>query len=230
MKHLAAILLGIVVGALVFVVGMYNNPFVAQVAVSPLAVSTQEQLDLSFVAVPRESILYTDHGESKIKTHPERVAELWEPTIADTRVFVTVLNDGRGDVAGIGIKFSTDSEQMSLINYDFLVDSAWQIYVPGRGTLFFDQVENLWAYLREVVLPARWSSGDNWRGSFFRIMTQGPLALGTGRVTGGNGIFAGESGEAVESLNAQAYSVDGGLISATGRLTINMQQPSDDFR
>lgn len=230
MKYLASILLGMIVGALVFAAGMYYNPFVEQLAVSPLAVSTGKPLDLSFTAAQRESILYTDHGESKIRTHPDRVAELWEPAIADTRVFVTVLDDSRGNVAGIGIKFATDSERTSLINYDILVDSSWHIYVPGQGTFFVDQVENRWSYLREVVIPARWSSGDNWKGSFFRIMTKGPLALGTARVTGGTGDFAGVSGEAVEALSAQAYSVDGGLVSATGRLTISLENPAGNAR
>lgn len=224
MKYLASILLGVIVGAVLFVLGMYFNPFAEQLTVSPLSVSSDEQLELTFTAVPGDMILYTDHGESRIRTHPNRVAELWEATIVDTRIFVTVLNDARGDQAGIGIKFLTDSEQTSLINSNILVNSAWHIYLPGEGTLFIDQIEDYWSYLREIVVPARWSSGDAWRGQFVRIMTQGPLALGTARVTGGTGVFAGESGEAVETLTARAYSVTGGLVSATGRLTISLPQ------
>lgn len=226
MKYLASILLGIIVGALLFAGGLYYNPFAEQIAVSPLAVSADRQMDLTYSAVPDEMILYTDHGESNIQPHPNRVAELWERTIVDTRIAVTVLHDPRGDPAGIGIKFATDSEQTSLIDSEILVNSAWHIYVPGRGTLFVDQVENMWSYLRQIVMPARWSSGDSWRGSFFRIMTQGPLPLGTARVAGGTGEFAGVSGEAVESLTAQAYSANGGLVSATGRLTISL--PRED--
>ncbi len=228
MKYLVSTLVGFVLGIILFILGFYFNPFVGQLTVSPLAVSTDEQLDLSYTAVASESILYTDHGESNIKPHPARVAELWEPAIMDTRVAVNVLEDGRGQVAGVGIKFSTDSEQSALISSEILVNSAWQVYVPGQGTLFINQVENHWSYLRGVVIPARWSSGDNWRGSFFRIMTKGPTALGTAIVTGGTGNFSGKSGEAVETLTARAYVTDGGLLAAEGGLTIALAQETGD--
>ncbi len=228
MKYLVSTLVGFVLGIILFILGFYFNPFVEQLTVSPLAVSTDEQLDLSYSAVASESILYTDRGESNIKPHPARVAELWEPAIMDTRVAVNVLEDSRGQVAGVGIKFSTDSEQSALISSEILVNSAWHVYVPGRGTLFVNQVENHWSYLREVVIPARWSSGDNWRGSFFRIMTKGPTALGTAIVTGGTGNFSGKSGEAVETMTARAYVTDGGLVAAEGGLTIALAQETGD--
>ena len=204
MKYLLSMLIGVLLGASLFVAGMFYNPFTERQAVSPLAMTDDEHLNFTYTAVPGETILYTDNGESIINTHPDRVAELWEPAIVDTRIAVNLLTDSRGEAVGLGIKFSTDSEQTRLISSQVLVNSAWHIYVPGQGTLFVDQIENYWSYLREVVVPARWSSGDNWKGSFFRIMTQGPNALGTGRVTGGNGNFAGKSSEAVESLTANA--------------------------
>ncbi len=228
MKYLAALLIGMLCGAALFVAGMYYNPFAEQLKVSPLAVTNEKLLDFMYTAVPGEMILYTDNGETIVKTHPDRVAELWEPTVVDTRVAVTVLNDGRGQVAGLGIKFSSDSEQTALIHSQALVNSAWHIYVPGQGTLFVDQIENFWSYLREIVVPARWSSGDNWKGSFFRIMTQGPGALGTARVIGGNGNFAGMSSEAVESLTARAYSANTGPVSMSGSLTITVPQASTE--
>ena len=90
--------------------------------------------------------------------------------------------------------------------------------------MLVDQIENYWAYLREIVIPARWSSGDNWKGSFFRIMTQGPGALGTARVTGGTGKFSGMTSEAVETLTARAYSATEGPVSMSGGLTITVPQ------
>jgi len=53
-------------------------------------------------------------------------------------------------------------------------------------------------------------------------MTQGPGALGTGRVSGGNGEFAGMASEAVESLRARAYSAEFGPVSMDGNLTITL--------
>jgi len=228
MKYLVSMLIGVLLGIFLFVAGMYYNPFSERQAVSPLAMLDDERLDVTYTAVPGETILYTDNGESIISTHPDRVAELWEPAIVDTRIAVNLLTDSRGEAVGLGIKFSSDSEQTRLISSQVLVNSAWHIYVPGQGTLFVDQIENYWSYLREVVVPARWSSGDNWKGSFFRVMTQGPNALGTARVTGGNGNFAGISGEAAESLTAQAYSAIDGPVSMDGSLTITVPQATSE--
>ena len=222
MKYLAALLVGMLCGAALFVAGMYFNPFSEQLEISPFAVSGDDLLNLTFSAVPGEAILYTDDGNSVINTHPERVAELWEPAVVDTRIVVTLLNSTRGRPLGLGIKFSSNSEETALISSQALVNSVWHIYLPGQGTLLIDQVENFWAYLRDIVVPARWSSGDSWKGTFFRIMTQGPGALGTGRVSGGSGNFAGMSSEAVEALTARAYSTSLGPVSMDGNLTITL--------
>ena len=74
MKYLIALMIGMSLGAALFVVGMYYNPFAEQMMVSPLAVSDAEHMDFKFSAVPAETILYTDNGESIINTHPDRVA------------------------------------------------------------------------------------------------------------------------------------------------------------
>jgi len=222
MKYLVSLVVGIVIGVLLFVMGLYYNPFTSQQSISPLAVTNERIVDLAFTAVPGDAILYTNNGESTIKTHPARVADLWEPAIVDSSVFVTTLVDSQGETVGIGIKTSTLSEDTKVLTGQALVDSAWHVYVPGQGTLLVDQSENYWSYLREIVIPARWSSGDNWKGSFHGITTSGPGALGTARVSGGSGIFAGLNSEAVESLTAKAYSAVDGPVSMAGSLTITL--------
>jgi len=220
MKYVISLLLGALLGAALFSLTLYYNPFAAQPTISPLSITQDRVINLSFSAVASEVILYTDHGESIIATHPDRVADLWESAIIDTRIFVTTLRDARGEMAGIGFKFSSDSEQTSLINAVAEVNSVWHVYLPGQGTFLIDQSENYWSYIHDIVIPARWSSGDNWKGAFHGIMTSGPGALGIGRVTGGSGEFAGQSTEAVESLTARAYSALEGPVSMSGNLTI----------
>lgn len=226
MKYVISLLSGAAVGALIFVLGLYYNPFTTQQAVSPLAVSDDRILELGFAVVPSEAILFTNDGESTTPPYPDRVDELWEPAIAETSVFVTTLTNGRGDLTGIGIKSSTRSEASQILYGKALTSSTWHIYVPGQGTLFVDQSENFWSYIREIVVPARWSSGDNWKGSFHGITTSGPGALGTARVSGGGGVFAGLDSEAVESLTARAYSAEHGPVSMNGSLTITIPTTS----
>jgi hypothetical protein len=220
MKYVISLLTGAFFGALLFSSMLYYNPFAVHSTLSPLSVSQDRVINLSYSAVASEGILYTDNGESIVTTHPDRVADLWELAIIDTRVFVTKLRNARGEVTGIGFKFSSDSEQTSLINADAEVNSVWHIYLPGQGTFLIDQTENYWTYIHDIVIPARWSSGDNWKGSFHSIMTSGPGALGIARVTGGSGDFAGQGSEAVESLTASAYSALDGPVSMSGNLII----------
>ncbi len=222
MKYLVSLFVGLLVGAVLFAVGFYYNPFMNQTMISPLAVTNERVIDFSFSAVPEEGILYTNNGESVPLPHPRRVAKLLEPAVSDTRIFVTQLQDGSGDFAGIGIKFSSESEQTRLFKGEALANSVWHIYLPGKGTLLLDQAENYWPYIREVRIPAKLSSGDNWRGAFHGIMTSGPSALGTARVSGGSGFFATLESEAVESLTARGYSAMQGPVSMTGTLTITL--------
>ena len=148
------------------------------------------------------------------------MAELWEPTIERTQARVTLLDDSRGGIAGLGIKFLSPSESTSLINGQALANSIWHVYLPGQGTMMIDQTENLWPYLREVVVPARLSSADSWRGAFHRITTSGPGSLGTSRVTGGSGSFAAMTSESVESLSARGYSSVDGPVAMSGSIAL----------
>jgi len=224
MKYVISLALGLLTGALLFFVGIYFNPFTGQASVSPLTVTTDRVIDLSFSAVPGEAMLYTDHGETITRPHPEQVAELREPAVYNTNIFATVLEDGRGSPVGIGIKMRSHSEDTALIRGQALANSIWHVYLPGQGTLMIDQSENYWAYIRDVIIPARLSSGDNWRGIFHRVMTSGPGSPDTARVTGGSGNFAGITAESVESLTVKGYSSATGPVSMEGGLTIAMPQ------
>lgn len=222
MKSLVALLLGIVSGLALFAATMFFNPFSGQQTLSPLAVSSQQQLNLNFSGVPSEFLLFTNDGESVPSPHPEKTAELWEATLRNSRVAIVEIDNSRGESVGVGIKFSSNSEATRLFNSQALVDSAWHIYLPDRGTLFVGQRENYWSFLRDVVVQAEWNSADSWRGTWNRAMTSGPNALGTGRVSGGSGQFAGMESEAVESLNASAYSTRFGPVAMSGALAISL--------
>jgi len=226
MKYLAALLSGLLCGVVLFIVGLYYNPFVGRSTVSPLAISDTDVHSMSYSAVMADSILFTNDGESISKPYPEKVAELWEPTIVDTQLLVTTILDSRGQAAGIGIKMSSPSEKTRLLKSQLLVDSVWHLYIPGQGTLAISQTENYWSYFRDIIVPAWRNSSNSWRGTWTKNMTIGPGALGMAAVTGLSGDFSGEQGEAVESLNAQAYSILQGPVAMTGTLIVAMADPT----
>lgn len=225
MKYLIALVVGMVVGVGVFFALLYYNPLTAKNSLSPLSVTDNELISLGYSAVATDALVYTNDGESTIAPHPAKVLQLWEPPIRSTDAMATILTDSRNQVVGLGIKFSSDSESTSLLNGKATVDSVWHIYMPGRGSLFFQQRENYWNYLRDIVLPAHWNSGDSWRGIWHGNITSGPGALGTARVVGGSGEFSGLQTEGVESLSAKAYTVAQGPVAVTGELAIEMPRP-----
>ena len=225
MRYLISLLVGMAVGVAAFVALLYYNPLTSQNKLSPLSVSANDVFTLNYSVVSTDALVYTNDGESQVAPYPAKVLQLWEPSVRLTDAMATVLRDSRNKPAGIGIKFSSDSESTNVLNAEAIVDSVWHIYLPGQGTLFVAQQENYWSYLREIVVPAHWSSADSWRGAWNGNVTSGPGALRTARVIGGSGVYSGLISDAVESLNAKAYSVDAGPVAIDGELAIELPRP-----
>ena len=238
MKYGIALLFGLVVGAASAFGFLYYNPLLAQASLSPLEVSDHQQLTLNYSAVADNSIVFTNDGESRIhpllrywrvwQRYPAKVLQLYEASIRQTDTLVTILRDGRNLPAGIGIKFSSLSESTRVLNGEALMNSAWYVYLPGEGTMLIEQSENHWAFLRDIVIPAHWSSDDTWLGNWRGTITHGPDALRTGRVYGGSGRFEGLEFEAIETLSAKAYSAEVGPVAMDGQLIIELSVEVDE--
>jgi len=228
-RYFLSLLAGILMGLGLIFGYLYFNPMSTSNTLSPLSVTGNEVIRLNYSAVAEDALIYTNNGESQIAPHPAGVQQLWEVPVRLTTAMVTVLTDSRGEVAGVGVKFSSHSEKTDILNAEVIVDSVWHVYLPARGSVFMEQSENYWGYIRDIVVPARWSSGDNWRGSWLGNITAGPGALGTAAVAGGSGQFQYMITEGVESLSAKAYSVEHGPVAMTGELAIEIPGSEDLF-
>jgi hypothetical protein len=224
MKYVLVLLAGIVTGAFAAAGLFLVNPVTGADELSPLAVSANRQFVLQYSAVADDAIAHTNDGESRVKPQPADIQQLWEATVRNTGVTVTTLADAGGMPAGLGIKFASRSESTRLFHGEANVDSLWHVYLPGRGSFVLAQRENYFDYLRDIVIPASWSSGKNWKGEWRGNLTAGPGMLGTAEVAGGSGEFGGLDSEAVESLTARAYSTKSGPVAADGVLTIELPQ------
>ena len=222
MKYLISLLLGFAIGAALLVVGVIYNPMLESQNVSPLSVTDARTAVFNYSAVTTDNLVLTNDGLRRRDPHPAEVLQLWERPIRQSEVMVTVLHGARNQPVGLGIKFSSVSERTKVLNGSLLVDSAWYIYVPGRGSLFVEQSENYWDYVRDIVIPAYRSSADIWKGNWLGNITAGPGSLRTARVTGGSGEYAGHEMIGSESLIVKAWSVDEGAASAEGRLIIEL--------
>lgn len=228
MKYLIALIVGIMTGVIVFAAGVAFNPFISKQSLSPLAVTDSQTVTLTYSGVATDGIVFTNNGESPISPYPEKILQLWEASIRQTSASVKELRDGRGQVAGIGIKMSSLSEATRLFAGKAIVDSVWYVYLPGRGGLFIEQTENYWDYLRGIVFPAYRSSANTWQGNWLGNLTAGPGALGTAKVTGSSGEFSGLEMLAVESLIVHAWRAVGGPLAAEGQLLIELPPEAVD--
>jgi len=224
MKYIVSLVLGLIVGVSLFVAGLLYNPFLADRGLSPLSVTKAEVITLSFANVPAESIAFTNDGESLHGPYPEKVLQLWEAPIRRTSAMTTVMRDGRNQVAGIGVKFASDSESTRLFSGEAITNSVWYIYLPEHGSLFIEQTENYFPFIREVAFPAWRSSANSWRGSWLGDLTAGPGTLGTAAVTGGSGRVDGLKMAGMESISVRAFSTETGLVSSEGRLLIELPE------
>ena len=222
MKYLATLAVGILSGAILGLLVILFNPFISVDSLSPLSVSGNRLIILKYSAVPDDAILHTNDGESRTRPRPTGVQELWEPAVRKTTVTATVLSDYQGKPAGIGIKFASLSESTRLSSGEANVDSVWHVYLPGQGSFAVGQRENYFSYLREIVIPAHWSSGKSWKGRWRGNLTAGPGQLRTADVAGGSGDFTDLEMDAVEALTARAYSAKIGPVAIDGELVIEL--------
>jgi len=228
MKYLIALIIGTLTGMAVFAIGVAYNPFISKQGLSPLAVTDLQTVTLAYSGVASDGIVFTNDGESWISPYPAKVLQLWEASIRQTSASVKVLRDGRGQVAGLGIKISSLSESTRLFAGKAIVDSVWYVYLPGRGGMFIEQTENYWDYLRAIVLPAYRSSANTWQGTWIGNLTAGPGALGTAKVTGSSGEFNDLEMLAVESLTIRTWRTAGGPLAAEGQLQIELPPETAD--
>lgn len=221
-RFLLALTAGFAAGVLLFATLVYVNPVTAKAPLSPLLVGSNEIISLTYSLAADDAIVYSNNGERRVTPSPDGVQQLWERPIRRSSARTVIVHDAAGNTAGIGFKFDSDSEATRLVNGEAFSNSVWHVYLPGRGTFFMEQVENRWHYIRDIVLPAYWSSADSWKGNWNSTITAGPGALGTGRVTGGSGEFAGLVTAGIESLSARAFSLSKGPVAIEGQLTIEV--------
>lgn len=68
MRYLAALVIGMLVGAFGLAAAIYYNPLLASNQLSPLTVTTNEVTRLSYSAAAKDALVYTNDGESDRKS------------------------------------------------------------------------------------------------------------------------------------------------------------------
>jgi hypothetical protein len=217
MKYLLALIVGIVTGAAAGVVLLYFNPL-TQTGTASLP---DEPLTFEY-ALPRgDALIVTHGGMSNLPRVPESVPELWESTIAKVGLNVLSLTGPDGRPHALASRVSVPSAATNLLLGGAIVTDYWLVTVPGEGSFFVHADNNLWPYLKDVVLPARYL-GQALQANRSYSPTVGPAADRSAEVHGATGRFAAMTGKARASYRIEDFDETEGLRSALGQLHLDL--------
>lgn len=178
-----------------------------------------------FAEVPQDGVFETHRGDLPLALFPEGIAKFTEPRLHNAFALGGKLRDKTGEVVG----FSTEIEEV-LPETDFesgklLTHTVWTLFLPGRGTLVLDQIEDSSAVATKVFKPA-FDSGRPWTGTLRAVTTAGPRKDGKGVILGGTGEFGGARGTGIEIADLRSFDPVTGTLEGTFELRFRYQRPA----
>jgi hypothetical protein len=144
---------------------------------------------------------------------PAGVGTLSEPAIQRGLLLAGKLRDAQGEVVG----FAT--EQADLDFAARVSTGTWTLTLPGRGTLFLSQQEDL--SLLVQLLGEMQASGELERAYSPPLVVT--TTLGKGTVVGGTGEFEGAKGTFREVDFVELISLATGALRVTDRLELDLK-------
>ena len=213
-------ILGCIPGALAAVLLMLHNPMFDGDA--PRGASG-DGLELAVHGQDAVNVVRTSSGYPWVPSEPASVVS---PNIEGTRSAVRVVlasTAGGGDNApanGVAYiaRVSTLTREGRPLFGEVIEQSMWHVVVPGGGSFFVVGEDDLWGFVRRMVLPM--ARGNDFRGKVAFDTTIGPVR-GGGRVIGLSGEFAGQKGSSELSQMVRRASLVEGVTDAESTLRVS---------
>jgi hypothetical protein len=221
MKYLFAAFAGLVLGAAIGASALYYNPLTRREA------SSLDNPDFTLrYSLPQDDLIALTHSERvPLPFKPQGVGKLWESAISGAALGVLALEEPESDRVAFATRLSIPSRATDLLLRGALVDDYWLVTVPGGGSVFVQDRNNLWPAVRENVLPVS-LLGRPWRGPSAYRTSVGPGADKAGVAVGATGRFGGMQGSAAERYRLQRYSRAHGAEELDGELALRMAKPA----
>lgn len=216
-KHVMTMIAGLAVGAAAALGLLYVNPLTSRDAGELGGFDRVLRYDF-----PSEDVLLLTHaGSVPMPLQPVGVQELWESAVRTSVAGLVALGEADGPPAAIASKIAVPSPRTDLLDAGIVVDDNWLVTLPGQGTIAVLGHSNLWPAVKENLLPVT-LLGRPWVGPRSYRTTDGPVLRNTALVTGVTGRFEAQQGSAVERLELNAYSREGGLEKFAGELHLRL--------
>ena len=151
-----------------------------------------------FSLIPEDGLLMT------LSQADERMSE---PALHNFFVMVCKLRD-RADGDVVGVATELEERHPDPATEGMITRTEWSIFLPGKGTLHFDEIEDQSGVQRHVLNPAG-RSGQTWTGRWEVITTVGPGLDGKGVIEGGTRAFHGAHGNRAGDQHDHSLGSDG---------------------
>ena len=166
---------------------------------------------------PDDGIAATHDGRKPIRVFPDGIAALDDKALASAFVLVAKARNRDGEIVGFASEMEDVAPETDILRGRMVMRSTWTVELPGRGTLFCDQVEDASEFARKVVMPA-FLLGRIWDAPWTFVTTVGPGPQGRGVIVGGTGEFEGVTGHCVEVTHLRRFTPQGEMT-----LTMELQ-------
>ena len=220
LKLVAALSAGAAAGALGLLAASWAGAIGGRPApAAPLVATSADGLkhETLYFHAPDDGIAATHDGRKPIRVFPPGITPLDDKALASAFVLVAKARNRDGEIVGFASEMEDVASETDILRGRMVMRSTWTVELPGRGTLFCDQVEDASEFARKVVMPA-FLLGQTWDAPWTFVTTVGPGPQGRGVIVGGTGEFEGVTGHCVEVTHLRRFTPQGEMT-----LTMELQ-------
>jgi hypothetical protein len=220
-KFLTGAIIGLAFGVIGALVASNSR---TKEAAAPAPIETAQVTETFHMVSPDDGVAITHSGDKPLPLYPAGIGTLSDDNIKNGFILLTRLRDQNGTVVGFTSEQEVVSPESDLPKGVLKTVSTWTLTIPGRGTIFLDEIENQTEFIQTAAAPAL-MQGKEWTGEQTFVTTAGPHESGKGLVTGGPGEFAGITGTFAEVTHLRRFTTKGELFG-TIELQLSYRKPS----
>jgi hypothetical protein len=173
-----------------------------------------------FAATPGDAVVLTHEGTMPIAPVPAGIPTLTEPELRTAFALGAKVRDDKGTLLGFTTELEYTLPGSDPATGTLRTRSLWTLFLPGRGSIIFDERENQDEFVRTVLKPAL-ETGTPWVGN----LTFTTTVRHTGVIVGGTGEFAGITGTAVEVGHLHRFDPHAGVLDGASEVRLHYRLP-----
>ena len=157
-----------------------------------------------FLDTTLDTVAITNNGMNLLAPFPNGIPLFDEPNIQPGLAILAKIRNEQGEVIGFASELEDFPPEGPSPAGELRWKTAWTLVIPGRGSIFLSQIEDVRDLLTLVVWPTL-NSGIPFEGLYTAIHTDGPRRDGRGIIMGGTGDYARLRGSFVEIAQVTGF-------------------------